>query len=110
MTSGLASCTSSARRSARRQTVRQTCSCAAAAVPPGRTKDFSGVSVSLTSSQRPLQPRHLVGVQAQTLALAAGGHREVGAGVEEVVLHPPQPVAVAAPGVRRSRAPRRAVR
>ena len=42
-----------ARRSARRQTVRQTCRWAAAGVPPGSTKDFSGWSVALTSSQAP---------------------------------------------------------
>ena len=37
-------------RSARRQTVRQTCSCAAAGVPPGITNERSGSSVALTSS------------------------------------------------------------
>ena len=93
---GVDSSTSSARRSARRQTVRQTCSCAAAGVPPGRMKDFSGSSVALTSSQAPSSQVALLGADAQALAVAAVGHREVGADVEEVVLDAAQPVAVAA--------------
>ena len=49
----------------------------------------------MTSSQACLEPRGLLGPHAQALALAALGHGDVGADVEEVVLDPPQPLAVA---------------
>ena len=71
--------------------MRQTCSCAAARVPPGRTKDFSGASVALTSSQRSSSHVDLRGRHAQAVAIAARRHGEVGAEVEQVVLDPAQP-------------------
>ena len=84
-------------RSARRQTVRQTCRWADAGVPPGMTKEWSGGRCSLTSSQAcsshavysgPTRSR-----RAPLLALPLGGRwdREVGADIEQVVLHPPEP-------------------
>ena len=70
--------------------MRQTCSCAAAGDPPGRTNDFSGASSALTSSQAPLQPRRLLGREPQARAVAAVGHGDVRADVEQVVLDPAQ--------------------
>ena len=86
-------------RSARRQTVRARCSGGGAGRAAREHERRQRRQRSLTSSQRCLEPRDLLGRDAQPRALARRlavlalllGHAEVGAEVEEVVLDAPEP-------------------
>ena len=64
----------------------------------GARRTSAARASALTSSQALLEPGGLLGRDAQPLALAAVGHREVGAHVEEVVLDAAQPLRVALAG------------
>ena len=85
----LARSAAQAERSARRQTVRATCRWAAASVPPLRMNERSLGRSSLYVVAPALEPVDVVGLDPQRRVLRVLHHRraEVGADVEEVVLH-----------------------